>query len=337
MNVTTDNSIPAPSESSVWPYYAGWLSVSLVVFILVFYQVPGESRDWQNYDGFFELLRTEGFDTLTISRFEPGFVILSFLLTELFSSNLAVFGIIAASAMFLKCWVINQISPKRTIFLFIMFFYLVRFAPLHELTQSRVACSTAFLLLAFVLLQRGNRLGGLTACAAALAFHFSAIVIIPFLFVQSSSRKTVLMVSAAVFITTLLGVGLIESSFQGSIAVVRMYQEAGFGDVAPNPLSAALLLDWGMIGAGLVMWNRLSSRMKHVLLLELVGMAIFYASMDFAVISHRIREFLSVFWIVFIAEGLQQEQLVKEVSILFVMASLILYSYIFIFSGQFFL
>jgi hypothetical protein len=337
VNVTIDKNSAASNELFVWPYYTDWLLVSLFVFILVCYQIPGESPDWQNYDNFFELLRADEFDTLAISRFEAGFVIISLFLTELFTSNAVVYGIIAASAMFMKCWVINQLSPNKTIFLFITFFYLVRFAPLHELTQLRVACSTAFLLSAFVLLQRGNRLGGFTACAAALAFHLSAIIIIPILFIQSHSLKTVIMVSVVVVIMTILGVGLVEGYFHDSIAVIRMYQEAGFGDDVPNPRSAAILLDWGIISAGLIMWNRLSSRMKQVLLLELVGMAIFYASMDFAVISHRIREFLSVFWIFFVADGLQQELPVKCVTLLFAMASLILYSYLFIFSGQFFL
>lgn len=336
VNDTTDKNIAVPGESPLWANHVDWLLLSLVVFLIAFYQIPGESRDWQNYDDVFELLRIEGPDTLGISRFEPGFVIVGVLLTKLFSANLAVYGMIAASAMFFKCWVINRFSSQRMIFFFVTLFYLVRFVPLHELTQLRVACSAAFLLPAFVLLGRGNRLAGLTACAAALAFHLSAIVIAPFLFIQSCSRRTVIVIGAAVFISTLLGVGLFTGYFQDSVAVVRMYQEAGFGDDVPNPLSSGLLLDWGMIVVGLLLWDRLSLPMKHVLLLELVGMAIFYASMDFAVISHRIREYFSVFWIFFVAEGLQQELLVKQISILFVTASLILYSYLFFFSGQFF-
>lgn len=336
MNVTTDINIAAPGKSTACAYYADWLLLSLFVFLLVFYQIPGESRDWQSYDGFFELLRIEGTDTFGISRFEPGFVIISLFLTELFSSNLAVYGIIAASAIFLKCWVINQFSPSRQIFFFVTLFYLARFAPLHELTQLRIACSAAFLLLSFVLLRRGNRLGGITACTAALVFHLTAIIIIPFLFIQSFSRRSVIMTSAIVFIVTLYGVGLITSYFQDSISVVKMYQEIGFGDEIPNLISADLLLDLGMIITGLVIWDRLSSPMKHVLLLELIGLAIFYSSRDFIVIAIRFREFFSVFWIFFIAQGLQQEALVKELSFFFAGASIALYLYIYIFVVQLF-
>ncbi|WP_298272272.1 EpsG family protein [Geobacter sp.] len=337
MNDTTEKNVAAPRELPLWTNYVDWLLLSLIVFVFAFYQILGESRDWQSYDDFFELLRVEGTDSLGISRFEPGFVIVGLILTKLLSANLAVYGMIAASVMFCKCWVINQFSANRIIFFIVTLFYFIHFVPLHELTQLRVACSATFLLLAFVLLGRNNRLVGLAACAVALAFHLSAIVVSPFLFIKSSSRRTVILVSVIVFIATLFGVGQVTSYFQDSIGVVKMYQEAGFGDQIPNPLSSAMLLDWGMIVAGLFIWDRLSLSMKHVILLELVGMAIFYASMDFAVISHRIRELLSVFWIFFVAEGLQQELLVKQISILFVITSLILYSYLFVFSGQFFI
>ncbi len=336
VNDAIDKKITSSEELPLLANYY-WLILPLLVFLSAYYQIPGENRDWQSYDDFFELLRIEGTDTFGISRFEPGFVIVSIFFTKLFSGNTAVYGMIAASAMLLKCWTINQLTSRKMVLFFVAIFYITRFAPLHELTQLRVACSAAFLLLAFVLLGRCNRLAGLTACAMALAFHLSAIVVAPFLFIKSSSRRTVIVISVIVFITILFGAGLITNYFQDSISVVKMYQEAGFGDEVPNPLSSAILLDWGMIVVGLFMWDRLSIPMKNVMLLELIGMAIFYASMDFAVISHRIREFLSVFWIFFVAEGLHQELLVKQITILFVSASLILYSYLFIFSSQFFL
>jgi hypothetical protein len=73
---------------------------------------------------------------------------------------------------------------------------------------------------------------------------------------------------------------------------------------------------------------------EHVLLLELIGMAIFYVALDFPVIAHRSREFFSIFWIFFVVQGLQNKSLIKEFSIFFVIASLILYWNLF--SDQFF-
>jgi glycosyltransferase involved in cell wall biosynthesis len=68
-----------------------------------------------------------------------------------------VYGIIAACAISMKAWIINQFSPNRIIFYFVALFYLVRYAPIHELTQLRAACSIASLLLAYVLWWRGYR------------------------------------------------------------------------------------------------------------------------------------------------------------------------------------
>jgi hypothetical protein len=342
MNVEFDKII---GNLRVQSYYLIWLALSLIIFLLVFFQIPGAGKDWQQYELFFGLLISDGLHLLGTSRFEPGFVIVSFFMTKLFSSNLVVFGLLAASAFFLKCWAINQVSSGRLIFFIAMLFYLIHFAPLHELTQIRLACSSSFMLIAFVLSWRGNRIGGVAVSTAALAFHLSAIVIIPFLLliqfrsrlIQSFSLKTVIAVCVVVFITTLFGVRLAVNYFQDIFLVVAMYQKAGFGDAAPNPLSVALLLDWAMIIVGLVLWGRLPPMMKYVLLLELIGMSIFYASMNFQVIAFRLREIFMLFWVFFVVQGLQQKPPVKEISILFVIANLGLYTYHFFVSNKFFL
>lgn len=318
--------------------YVICLLLSLVVFLFIFFEILGESRDWYYYSIFFDSLHIAGLDALSTSRFEPGFVIVSIMLTTVLSSNLAVYGIIAACAMFLKCWAMSQFTYRFEFYFVVVFFYFVRFFPLHELTQIRVACSVAFLFIAFVLLWRGNWIGGLTACAAAVAFHFLALFVIPFLLLtQSYSRKTVIIASLAVLLTTLFGIELVINYFQDSFKTIRMHQEMGFGDKAANVISAALLLDWGMIIAGLVMWDRLSPIMKHILLIELVGMAIFYASRDFPVISHRVREYYATYWIFYVSQGLQQKGRVKEFVFLFVIANFVLYLYIYFFHEIYFI
>lgn len=333
------------SEIKVQSYRVIWLSLSLIVFQLAFYQIPGEAPDWQEYNYFFNLLRTDGLDLLGTSRFEPGFVIVGFYLTVLFSSNLTVFGLIAAISIALKCWAINQFSSSRMVFFVVMLFYLIRFAPLHEFTQLRVACSIAFLFVALVFSWRGKLIASIAACAAALIFHFTSVAIIPLVLlmhlrdrlIQFLSLKNVITLSLAVFVATSFGIKLAVNYFQDIFLVVAMYQQAGFGDEAANPLSTVLLLDWGMIIVGLVLWGRLPPMMRYVLLLELIGRAIFYAAIDFQVVAHRFREMLEVFWVFFVVLGLQQKKPVKEISVLFVIASFVLYSYLYFFSGKFFL
>jgi len=313
-----------------------WVILSLMVFLCVIFQLPGESQDWQNYDGFFGLLRDEGINVFSLSRFEPGFVIISLFLTSLISSNLAVYGLIAAGAMFVKCWVIDQYSSHRSIFYFVTLFYLARFAPLHELTQLRVACSTSFLLVAFILLWRGNRLGGVAACAAAFAFHLSAIFIIPLLFIPFCSRRNVILVGVVSFFATQIGFNLLLYYFQESLGVVMAYQTVGFGDEPPNPLSAGLILDWVMLLTGFLLWKRISPSMRHVLFIVLIGMAMIYSSLDFPVFAHRVREMFSVLWVVYIAEGLQHEPPIRDITYMLLMLNVGLYIYLYFYHFQLF-
>lgn len=319
----------------VWTSWAIWLSLSLLIFFLAFFQIPGAGQDWKSYNSFFEVLRNEKWGVLSTSRFEPGFIILSIYLTNLFASNLSVFGVIAAGAMFLKCWAINRISLNQIICFATALFYLVRFAPLHELTQLRIACSGAFLLLAFVLRWESNRLGALFACLAALAFHVTALIIIPpLLFMRFKSRTATIFIGILIFFATLLGLEITTNYFQDMFFVIRMYQEAGFGEQVPNKLSTVLLLDWAMVIIGFILWNHITPMMKHILLLQVIGLALFYGALDFPVVAHRSREFLSIFWVLFIGQGLQSRSVMKEFSILFVILNLLLYSVLF--SNNFF-
>jgi hypothetical protein len=319
-----------------WSSGVTYFVLSLLVFLMVVFQIPGEGRDWKNYNNFYDLLRIDGLDAIGASRFEPAFIIFSFFLTKLSSSNLIVYGLTAAGAIFLKFWTVNKLSPTRIVFFVAALFYLVRFAPLHELTQLRVACSAAFLMLAFIFVWEGNRVGGALACLAALAFHITAIIIIPpLLLMRYGSRVAVISVGTVTFVAVSFGLESVTTHFQDIFFIIKMYQEAGFGEETPNKLSPTLLLDWAMVAIGLAFWGRISPIMKHVLLLELIGLAIFYGALDFPVIAHRSREFISVFWIFFVAQGLQNKSLIKEFSILFVIANLTLYWYVF--ADQFFL
>jgi hypothetical protein len=64
-------------------------------------------------------------------------------------------------------------------------------------------------------------------------------------------------------------------------------------------------------------------------------MAIFYGTMNFGVVAHRLREFYSVFWVLFIADGLRLKE-TKLLSYGFVAVCVIFYSYVFFISGTFF-
>ena len=181
---------------------------------------------------------------------------------------------------------------------------------------------------------RAHTFYGVLACAGALLFHMSAAAMFPTLLFQPTKRWQVIVLGFGAFSLVLTAGNFISNYLGNYIAVFSEYQIAGYGDVAPNPLSAPLLLDWLMIAVSLTLWDLLSLSMKRIVFIQIIGMAIFYGAFDFPVIAHRIREMYSVFWIFFVADGMR----VKTMRIPaggFVVASIGLYSYFFIF-GTFF-
>jgi hypothetical protein len=326
------------------PFSGIWVFFSLNIFILILYQILGESPDWQNYNEFFDLLRDHGWGVLATNRFELGFGALSFFLINMFASNLVAYGFIAVTSILIKCWAINQFTSSRLAFLGVMIFYALRFAPLHELTQLRVAFSISLMLLATMLIWRRDSVSAVLACTLAITFHLSAIVLIPFVLlgyfingcIKLLSRKFIILTGGFVFLVTFYGIELALEYFENSFSVIAMYQDAGFGNETPNLLSPALLMDWSMIFVAIFMWNKLPLMMRYVVFVEIVGMAIFYASIDFQVIAFRLREFFSVFWVFFIAQGLKQKYFMRNIVVYFLAINIVLYSYYFFFNSFFF-
>lgn len=316
----------------------GLYFISLFVFIgflLSVTQILGESPDYSQYDEFFDLVRSEGLDILIVSRFEPGFSIFSVFLTALFTTNVVVYSWIVVAAMLLKGWAISVCSAGLRIFIVVAAFYFARYFSLHELTQLRAACAIALILMGAIVLWEGNFLIGTLICASALLFHMSAAAVIPALFLPSSKRWQVMFIAFVTFVLISTFSDFLTGYLGDFIPMVDAYQTGGFGEDRPNPFAIQLLIDWTMIAVSLIMWGRLSLLMKRIVLLEFIGVAIFYGGIDFSVIAHRIREFYSVFWVLFVADGLRQNG-TRLLTYSFVFVSVIFYSYVFIVSGTFF-
>ena len=320
------------------------LFFSLAAFFLVLYQALGEAPDWANYDEFIDLLRMPDPDLGVYDRFEIGFVAINKTLVSFVPSNLAVLGIIAAVAMVIKICSINSFSQNWSALFIALIFYFSRFFPLHEYTQLRAATSLSFLYAATVFASRGGVFAAAVASAAALAFHMSAAFLVPFLIFfgffarakQSFHLSLALFVAILVFISTKALVALVLDSLQGHLAVVSLYQEVGFGDEEANPLSFALILDIAMIAAGMVLWSGLPLLMRFVLFLQLLGVVVFYATVEHQVIAFRVREFIGAFWTFFVAMGLGEKYKIRVVTYIFVVANILLYSYLYFVKGGFF-
>jgi EpsG family len=314
-------------------YYVAFFA--LLGFLLSITQPLGQSPDYLDYANFFDLTRFEGSNIFGASRFEPGFSAITLVLTILFDSNIVVYSWIVATAILLKGWGIRACSSSQKVFIIAATFYLIRYFPLHELTQLRAALAIALIMVGSILLWRGYLLYGFLMCAMSLLFHMSSMAIIPALLLSSTKRWQVVAIALILFFLTATVLHYITGYLANFVLILDGYQRGGFGEEAPNPFSIQLLIDWAMIFVSLVKWSKLTSLMRRVVLLELIGMAIFYGGIEFAVIAHRIREFYSVFWVFFVIDGLQQKS-TRLLSYSFVLASIVFYFYIFVLEGNFF-
>lgn len=308
---------------------------ALIGFLISVTQILGESPDYSSYEDFFDLTRSEGLNILVESRFEAGFSILSLALSTMFATNAIVYSWIVVAALLLKGWAIHIYSSSQKIFIVVALFYLVRYFPLHELTQLRAACTMSLIIVGTIFLWVGKLRHGLLIYASSILFHMSATSIILAFFLPATKRWQVILIGSVTYILTFIFTSNLTAYLADYIKILNSYQTNGFGEVKPNPFAIELLIDWAMIALSLVMWHKLSLHMKRIVLIELIGMAIFYGGIDFPVIVHRIRELYSVLWVFFVADGLRQSG-TKLVSYSFVYVNIILYLYLYVLSGKFF-
>lgn len=304
---------------------------SLFGFILSITQFFGMSRDYQNYVDFFDLARIGGFTTISESRFEPGFSIFSLFFVSIFDTNLVVYSSFVCISMLLKGSVVGIYSSSQKIFILIWVFYIVRYFPLHELTQLRLSIGAGLILLGAILLWNGRIFFGGAVCALALLFHMSTAAIIPILFIRQSKRWQVILLTLVIFIFTFYFADFLNDYLSGFIQVLSDYEEnKNKFEEKPNPIAIYILIDWAMIIWSLFYWKYLSEIMRYMVFIELVGFSIFYGAIDFSAVAIRVRELYSIFWIIFAIEGLKKRDTVMPVFV-FIIANIIFYFYLFFF------
>lgn len=311
------------------------ITTGIVGFLLAVTQIFGKSPDYFNYDVFFDLVRRESLSTLSISRFELGFSVLVICLTNFLASNLVVYGWIVFAIMLLKGWAMRAYAPSSKIFLVCIGFYLIRYFSLHELTQLRAACAIAFVLVGSISIWNGYFIRGAFICSLALLFHMSAGAVLPALLLTTTKRWQVVFIGFGVFVFVFVFSNLVTGYLGGYIQVLNSYQTQGFFDVKPNPFAIQLLVDWGLVIIALILWDKLTILMRRIVLIQLIGMAIFYGGIELGVVAHRMREFYSVFWVFFLADGLRLTA-TRVLSYGFVFICMVFYSYVFFIDGKFF-
>lgn len=331
-------------ERQLFPWL--WLVTAALVFFVVVTELFGESKDWENYNTIFESLRVFGREGEDEGRIELGFKWLSTALIGLSFPNVLVYAVIAAASVAVKCYAINCFCGIRPAFVWAVAFMLVCLTPLHELTQLRAATAIAVLFLAYTALNNEQHWRAVFLVLLAFVFHVSSVVLLPaFLLLIMFERQIVLFTRVrAIFLgfgVYVAGVALISillDSFGDLLLVVSVYQDEGFGFERLNPYSASIVLNLAMTTLGLLLWNSISSNMRYVLLFQILGAAVFYSAIEFQVVAQRVFELFQVFWVFYVADGEQSESsFVRYSGRFYVITAIAAYSYIYFFSGTFFL
>lgn len=285
----------------------------LAVFLLLasalavaVFQPMGLSPDYENYEIFFQQVRRD-FSFAAGYRFEPGFGYAVGWLTQVFGSDLAVYGALVVAAMGVKLGYLRAFASRNSAegryFLYCAFvLYFFKFFALHELTQLRVSLAVAALLAGAYYLWARRWLAGSLAAALAVSFHYSSLILAPFLYLPRMTRRQALMLAAALFAvlhwTSGFGLSLAAQYF-----VVFDSYDTSFDDNVINPFSLVFVPEYFMLAMALWYWDDLSELMRRVVMVELAGFALLLGLIDFPVVAVRGREFFSVLWVVFVAQA----------------------------------
>jgi len=307
-------------------------TVAMASFFMAAIQPLGYSPDYSQYEYFFQQLRL-GLK-FGETRFEPGFVLISAFFTNFIQSNVVVYAMLVLLSVSLKlhfCIRRTSIGVAATVAIF----YFFKFLPLHELTQLRVAMAAALMVGAFHYASIGYRSKALAIFLVGFLFHYSALILAPFLFLLNLNRLKLFIFSIFTFVALSLTGSFINVTAGTIFQVFAMYENPTFGERPLNPFSPVFFPEFFLIICSLYMWRDLTMRMKQVIVFQIFGFAVFFAILEYNVIAVRGREFFSVMWLFYIADLKSARFRIKLITGLFVFSSIVLSIYLF-FSGNFF-
>ncbi len=313
-----------PLRGNIWI-----LSLCILIAVGSAFEVFGQSRDFISYSDFFDDLRWSSEVAAETSRFEFGFVRLSHFLAIVISSNYLIYGLL----VFLALWIKSYTLAYRSLtlggvawvpLLLVVAYYFARFLPLHEFTQIRAALAVSLLYGVFVFVERRRYPEAMFAALTALSFHVSVAFVLPFIIVRPFGRLLPITLVLVFFLFLALFGGWFLDSLELDVRTIQLYQEAGHGGRI-NPFSILVLLDLCLIIFGFIFWDRTTSVMKKILVLQLVGMSAFYGLLDYAVVAFRAYEIYATMWVFYLYDALTHEKFHAIAVGIYISLSLVLY------------
>ncbi|TWD86094.1 EpsG-like putative glucosyltransferase [Variovorax beijingensis] len=306
------------------------LAIGAAAALVSVLQPFGYSPDYPQYSYFFDQLRSDYLSQLRESRFELGFLHLSYLLTQIFRENVHVYGFFVLIAIGLKVYFAGRFSAKNYAWIFLVF-YFFKFFPLHELTQLRAAMAASLLVVVFYYYSIERYWIALSISLIAIAFHNSAGLVLPFFLTPMAAltRGRIVLAALIVYVSCYLISDYLVGFLADRIVVFEMYINAGIESRRDAAFSPVFFPEFFLIALSFVCWRDLSGVMKKVLAIEVFGFAVFYGFIDLGVVAVRGRELFSVLWIVFVAQFPFAGKKIRAGIVFFVLASVLLSVYLY--------
>jgi hypothetical protein len=293
----------------------------------------GYAPDYFQYIYYIEQVTNNGFDYVLGTRFEFGFGLLVYVITFFSISSHLAYSLLVGISSFIKIYVISLHSEGVAYILAVLLF-LFKYFLLQDYNQLRAAFSMGFALLYFSYLGK-NFYKQMLCIILAISFHYSSLLVLPLIYLCQFkyTRIQIFSIAVAIYLLIKLTSVYIISEFNSLIRVLGEYEQTGMDSAANMAFSPVFFPEFIALISLLVLWRHANKITKNIVTLQIFGFALFYGFIDLIVFAVRSREFISIFWLIFVAQYAVSKNSIKYVQLLFTLLSLFLGLYLFYFSN----
>lgn len=278
---------------------------SAIVFGLIAgFQIIGTSRDYDNYLTFFSWINGSTLTDALSYRFEPGFGLLAYYLSNTNLTGAGVYALIAGICMLLKVSAIGNTKNYWVVLIIFFIFYLSRYFTLFEMTVLR---ATAALSLGFfVFLKRDTaeiKILEIVLLLIAISMHFSAFIFLAIYTYTPKNRLVASLIALNLFISVFFIKNLALTFLPNYIFVFGTYENLTESSTLPKPM----LVDIAFLCFMIYNWKHNDFQMKVAVYGILIGLALHFSLLEYSLIASRFRELLSIFFIVYVVRAINHK------------------------------
>lgn len=302
------------------------LGFALILGLVSGYQLIGTSRDYDYYLIFFEMIKQEGLLSSFEYRFEPGFVFITYLISTIFSSGDTIYTVIAAFCIFIKIISLNQLNNFWHAILAFTLFYLTRYFTVFEMTVLRVNVAVSIAFFVFLLWDgKKSKIEDLILLCIGVMMHYSAVIFILIYLLKFKTRIQIFIFTGLLYLIIISTKNNFLIYLQDYIFVLSTYDNLTPSTLIPKPMIIDLLFLFFM----LFYWRYADFQMQLAIYGVIIGLVFHFSLIEFGLIGGRIREMLSIFFIIYTTRSFHNNvKVIRYGSAIFLVLSGIVYLYV---------